>query len=106
MAGALDNHEQTIRNTLRSHGIDVAHLGRADHDTGLAHISVDPNGHSTVKSHAEANNYLRPENIPELSPRPDLVLVQLEIAVDTVQCVVQMAKAQSPPVMHSLALMR
>ncbi|KAK4444250.1 Ribokinase-like protein [Podospora aff. communis PSN243] len=98
MVGESGGQEQTIRNKLRSHGIDITHLGRVDDDTGSAHISVDPFGHSKVESYPGANSYLRPENIPDFHPPPDLVLVQLEIPVDTAQRVVEMARAQNPPV--------
>ncbi|KAM7212708.1 Ribokinase-like protein [Rhypophila decipiens] len=101
MVGEVDGH--LIRTELRSHGIDIMHLRTTDEKTGAAHISVDPYGDSIVESHAYANDRLRPEHIPPLEDastgrRPDLLLVQLEIPVDTVQHAVKLAREADPAI--------
>ncbi|KAK4216881.1 Ribokinase-like protein [Rhypophila decipiens] len=101
MVGEVDEH--LLRTELRSHGIDIMHLRTTDEKTGAAHISVDPYGDSIVESHAYANDRLRPEHIPPLEDastgrRPDLLLVQLEIPVDTVQHAVKLAREADPPI--------
>jgi ribokinase len=80
----------------KAEGIDVEHiLIDSDMPSGVALIMVDANGENCIAVASGANAMLRPEDIDHalgMIERGDIVLVQLETPLDTVEYVARIAK--------------
>ncbi|PHH65344.1 hypothetical protein CDD81_2756 [Ophiocordyceps australis] len=105
MVGAVgsDGHGATIRKCLESHGVDVSGIRIVDDaKTGIAIIIVDePDGQNRIILSPQANSSLRPAHFAAglPAPRPDLLVMQLEIPIDTVLTALDAARAASVPVL-------
>lgn len=104
MLGAVgaDAHADVLRSSLAScgvatDGLAVLHGQR----TGVAVIVVDePSGQNRIILSPEANHALVPADFAALpGPRPDLLIMQLEIRLDTVLQALAAAKAARVPVL-------
>ncbi|KAK7431464.1 putative ribokinase [Neonectria magnoliae] len=104
MVGAVgaDTYGTLLQESLRSYGVAVdAVATREDLKTGIAIIVVDePSGQNRIILSPEANHSLRPEEFETLpGPRPDLLIMQLEIPFDTVMQALKAAKTAGVPVL-------
>lgn len=104
MLGAVgaDTYGEALRESLASHGVDVSGVEvRRDGKTGIAIIVVDePSGQNRIILSPEANHTLLPAHFAALpGPRPDLLIMQLEIPFDTVMQALAAAKAAAVPVL-------
>ncbi|KYK59294.1 ribokinase [Drechmeria coniospora] len=104
MLGAVgaDAYGPVLTSSLVSYGVDVAGVQVRDAtSTGVAVIIVDePSGQNRIILSPEANHALRPTDFAALpSPRPDLLIMQLEIPLDTVLQALATAKAANVPVL-------
>ncbi|KAH7149968.1 Ribokinase-like protein [Dactylonectria estremocensis] len=104
MIGAIgaDPYGTLLLDSLRSYGVSGDAVAvRKDHKTGLAIIVVDePSGQNRIIVSPEANHSLRPEDFKTLpDPRPDLLIMQLEIPFDTVMQALKAAKTAGVPVL-------
>jgi ribokinase len=83
-----DPEGQRLTDALADEGIDVSGVHvRGDAATGVAHITVDPEGSNTIVVVPGANGKLTAADVQrELGrlPAPDVVLLQLEIPLDAV----------------------
>jgi len=74
---------------LMREGIDTQYVIKdMDHPSGVAHLNVDSSGRTSGVTAPGSKSYLNPENIPEKlfeHGRFDLLLLQLEIPVHTVE---------------------
>ncbi|HUW62046.1 MAG TPA: ribokinase [Candidatus Bathyarchaeia archaeon] len=90
-----DSFGQMQRDALRAAGVDVSHLKTdAVQPTGTALICVGDDGQNSIVIVPAANSSVRPadiEKLEDLMPGMDAVLVQLEIPLDTVEAVLDMA---------------
>ncbi|KPM38747.1 hypothetical protein AK830_g7819 [Neonectria ditissima] len=97
MVGAVgaDTYGTLLLDSLRSYGVGVdAVAAREGLKTGIAIIVVDePSGQNRIILSPEANHSLRPEEFETLpGPRPDLLIMQLEIPFNTVMQALKAAK--------------
>ncbi|KAK7397586.1 putative ribokinase [Neonectria punicea] len=104
MVGAVgaDTYGTLLQESLRSYGVAVnAVVAREGLKTGIAIIVVDePSGQNRIILSPEANHSLRPEEFETLpGPRPDLLIMQLEIPFDTVMRALKAAKTAGVPVL-------
>ncbi|RSL63769.1 hypothetical protein CEP54_005009 [Fusarium duplospermum] len=104
MVGAVgaDPYGTLLLDSLRSFGVAVDAVAvRQDQKSGLAIIVVDePSGQNRIIVSPEANYSLRPSDFESLpGPRPDLLIMQLEIPFDTVIQALKAAKADGVPVL-------
>ncbi|UNI21730.1 Ribokinase [Purpureocillium takamizusanense] len=100
--GGDDAYGPLLTSSLASYGVDVAGvraLPRAK--TGIAIIVVDePSGQNRIILSPEANHSLRPGDFATLpAPRPDLLIMQLEIPLDTVLQALAAARDAAVPVL-------
>lgn len=83
--------------SYRAEGIDTTHIGRAaDCPSGVALILVDKAGENSIAVASGANDRLGPAQIDaarDAIASADIVLVQLEIPLDTVRRTVEVAAA-------------
>ncbi|KAG9589157.1 Ribokinase-like protein, partial [Aureobasidium melanogenum] len=108
MFGAVgeDAHGSTLLESLQSYGVDVSEVvrrqGGAEHSTtGNAVVMVDERtGQNRIIFTPGANASLRPESVSNLANlRPSLLVMQLEIPLDTVLQALAAAKSVGVPVL-------
>lgn len=90
-----DGFGRDMRRNLLAAGIDLTHVTKAPGlPNGVASILVDPAGENTIVIVAGANAALSPADVDRAAPdlaRCDLILLQLEIPLDTVYHTVALA---------------
>ncbi|KAF8855337.1 Ribokinase-like protein [Acephala macrosclerotiorum] len=97
--GRDDKDGLRIKEDLKRNGVNIDKVKATDKEsTGTAHITVDRSGEAIVISDSKANDKVTPDIIPDLSPPLDLLLLQLEIPIETVQRAIQLARDQQPPI--------
>ncbi|CAH0019964.1 unnamed protein product [Clonostachys rhizophaga] len=104
MLGALgsDSYGSQLRDSLASYGVDTdGVLTREGKNTGVAIIIVDePSGQNRIVFSPESNHSLLPAHFATLpDPKPDLLIMQLEIPFDTVMQALAAAKTANVPVL-------
>ncbi|KAH6895489.1 Ribokinase-like protein [Thelonectria olida] len=104
MAGAVggDGHGMVLRDSLSSYGVDIEGVAvRREMNTGIAIIVVDePSGQNRIILSPEANHSLHAEDYHAVrGPRPDLLIMQLEIPLEVVLRALKTAKAAGIPVL-------
>ncbi|KAG6036392.1 hypothetical protein E4U19_003308 [Claviceps sp. Clav32 group G5] len=111
MLGAIgnDTHGQTLLTSLHSYGVNTNGIRILDNlSTGLALIIVDePSGQNRIILSPEANHSLRPEDYTSAASfggvasgvLPDLLILQLEIPLETVLQALRTAKRDGVPVL-------
>lgn len=101
-AAGRDEPGDILLDSLRRAGVDVSRVKRCgDVRTGAAFISVDQQGHNSIMVSAGANAQVDVSYIKEnadLLEHSDLVLLQLEIPLETVVFAAKMAKAMGKTV--------
>ncbi|CAJ2513588.1 Uu.00g017070.m01.CDS01 [Anthostomella pinea] len=102
MLGAVgaDTYGDILTANLASHGVDVSGISSSDRalKTGVALIIVDqPTGQNRIILSPEANHSLTPSQFTSLpGPRPDLLIMQLEVPLPTVLAALQAARNATP----------
>ncbi len=95
---------------LQAQGIDTRHVARvADVSTGVATILVEPSGDNRIMIVAGANGLLRPADIDAAVDdlaQCDLILLQLEVPLDTVYHAIRFAAAHEKQVILNPAPVR
>jgi ribokinase len=105
MVGAVgdDGYADTAVSGLRSFGVGVAGIRRrAGAKTGVAVIVVEEDsGENRILLSPEANHTLTPEQFskPFAEPVPSLIVLQLEIPLETVLQILDTARQQGIPVL-------
>ncbi|KHN98130.1 ribokinase [Metarhizium album ARSEF 1941] len=104
MVGAVgaDEHGTTLRDSLASYGVDASAVAvRRGGRTGVAVVVVDEaSGQNRIILSPESNHSLAPRDFERLpAPRPDLLVVQLEVPLDTVVQAMRAAAADGVPVL-------
>ncbi|KAI0409044.1 Ribokinase-like protein [Xylaria palmicola] len=104
MLGAVgaDSYGSLLTSNLAAHGVDVSGVAAPpDLKTGIAIIVVDePTGQNRIILSPEANHSLRPSDFAALpAPRPDLLIMQLEIPLPTVLAALRAARDAAVPVL-------
>ncbi|MBO0861970.1 MAG: ribokinase [Chloracidobacterium sp.] len=92
-----DHYGEWLRDSLASTGVDVSHVQNdMTVSTGTALISVDSSGQNQIVIVPGANSAFLPEHLEQcrdLIASADVVLLQLEIPLQTVEAAARMAKA-------------
>ncbi|KAI3331498.1 Ribokinase-like protein [Xylariaceae sp. AK1471] len=104
MVGAVgaDSYGSLLTSNLSSHGVDVSGVTSSPSlKTGIAIIVVDePTGQNRIILSPEANHSLQPSDFTALpAPKPDLLIMQLEIPLPTVLAALRAARDASVPVL-------
>ncbi|OAA47707.1 ribokinase [Metarhizium rileyi] len=104
MVGAVgaDEHGTRLLDSLASYGVDTSAVAvREDGRTGVAIVVVDePSGQNRIILSPESNYSLLPGHFEEMpAPRPDLLIMQLEVPLDTVVQAVETARGEGVPVL-------
>jgi len=92
--------DNTIRN-LQKFGVDTTHVGRvAGKSSGVAPIMVEPSGENSILIIKGANNDLLPADVERAAAdlkTCDLILLQLEVPLETVYAALAFGKAHNVP---------
>lgn len=102
MMGKLGNDAfgEQLRNGLQSAGVNTDCVGEADSSSGVALIVTGEDGNNSITVVPGANGELRPEDVlanMSLFRRAGIVLAQLEIPLDTVECVAEICGQNAIP---------
>jgi ribokinase len=105
--GGQDVFGKQICATLEESGVDVSDVETIpDVHTGYAHITLDVSGIPKIVTFAGANQFLTPTmftELPSKPSKPDLLLLQLEIPLNTVEHLARLAKQAGVPVLLNAA---
>jgi len=97
-----DAFGESLRSTLAKNGVDVTHVGSAEGVTGTASIFVSELGENCIAVNAGANEWLTPEMLlskADVITRAGVVLTQLEIPIETVECLAELCRNRGVPLM-------
>ncbi|KAF3154786.1 hypothetical protein TWF225_002092 [Orbilia oligospora] len=100
MVGCVGNDDfgASLKSSLESDGIDVGGVQVLDNvATGVAVILVESSGENRILITAGANGLCKPSP-SYFSPAPALLVLQLEVPLDTVLDLLKLASEASPPV--------
>ena len=93
---------ERMRAGLRDAGVDVCRVGTAERSTGAAAITVSTDGENTIVVAPGANAAVTPDSIEqhrEAIQRAGIVLAQLEIPMESVECLAQLCSQYDVPLM-------
>ncbi len=95
-----DAYGEALREALQEAGVDVGLVDTAKGPSGVALITVDADGQNMIVVSPGANGKLTPERFEEkMLDGAALVMMQLEIPLETVQAVAEAAAAHGVPVL-------
>lgn len=90
-----DPYADHLLGSLGQAGVNTGHILRSGGRTGLALITVDRSGHNQIVVIPGANNELSAADIEsqkQLIEQCEIVVLQLEIPMETVECTLRLAK--------------
>ncbi|RDA84690.1 hypothetical protein CP532_2753 [Ophiocordyceps camponoti-leonardi (nom. inval.)] len=96
MVGAVgdDSDAKMLRSSLSSAGVDVSGVQtRTEHNTGVAVVVVDASAENRIIVSPEANHALDPSDVQSIGRDCDLLVLQLEIKLDTVVAAIMASQA-------------
>jgi len=94
---------QCLDNFAARH-IDISHIQRTDHPTGVAFISVDEAGENAITVASGANQYLDASLIPtDVLDKAGIVVLQMETPLTENIAFARMARAKNIPVVFNFA---
>lgn len=93
-----------LRENLEGSGVDISQVNTVPGPSGIALITVDAQGENTIVVSSGANSLLLPDRISlNVLTTAKLILMQLEIPLETVQFVAETAAAEGIPVLLNAA---
>lgn len=93
-----------LRTALETSGVDISQVGVVPGPSGVALITVDAQGENTIVASPGANSLLLPDRIPlDVLATAEMVLMQLEMPLETVQFVTETAAAAGTSVLLNAA---
>jgi len=99
-----DAFADVLRDALVHDGIDVQRVVASDAPTGVAFIQVDEAGENVIVVSPGANARLSPDDLEGvMEPVPDVLLLQLEVPLETVLAGAKAARAVGATVVLSVA---
>lgn len=104
MIGKLGNDvfATQLKKSLEDSGVETDAIGNADGPSGVALITTDPDGENSITVVAGANGLLSPADLEEnleLIHSAGILLTQLEIPMETVECLAGIATREGIPLM-------
>ena len=93
--------ENTVAN-FAANGVDTAHVLRTEASSGVAPIFVDPEGRNSILIVKGANGLLSPEDVADAAEdlaKTKLIVLQLEIPLETVYAAIEFGNERGIPVL-------
>lgn len=102
MIGMLgqDAFGRQLREQLNKEGVNTEHIGETFEATGVASVLVDDEGQNCIVVVPGANAMLTPENVlqkKDVLASAGMVLAQLEVPIETVQCLAELCTSLNVP---------
>jgi len=95
-----DGYGKTLTDNLETSGVSTEYIEAVEGSSGIALITVDQHGENMIVVSPSANGKLTPERLkPEMLDDVAMVVMQLEIPIETVETVAKAAYEQDIPVM-------
>lgn len=99
-----DDFGVQLRANLEASNIDISQVSVVPRPSGVALITVDAQGENTIVASLGANSLLLPDRIPlDVLVTAKIVLMQLEMPLETVQFVTETAATAGIPVLLNAA---
>jgi ribokinase len=95
-----DNFGAELRESLEDAGVDISTVSRVSGSSGVALITTDTKGENAITVVAGANHTLTPSDVESqisVIRKAGVVLTQLEIPLDTVECLSKIASREDIP---------
>ena len=89
-----DNYGDTLLSNLKKEGVNVKNVHRVNENTGIASITIEKDGDNRIIVVPGANHSLTPNSISEhkeIIKKASVLLLQLEIPINTVEKAVNLA---------------
>ncbi|WP_037309517.1 ribokinase [Saccharomonospora viridis] len=80
-----DAHGRLLLDSLRESGVNTDLVRVVSRPTGLAFITVTPDGENSIIVSPGANHALRPEDTAAVTEAPKVMVLSMEIPLDTVE---------------------
>lgn len=94
-----DGYASQLKNALKDAGVDTAFIQKVEGSSGLAFITVDKSGENMIVVSSGANNKLSPDILTdEHFEGVGIILMQLEVPLETVTKAAEMARSKDIPV--------
>ncbi|AQS59940.1 ribokinase [Desulforamulus ferrireducens] len=100
-AAGTDSHGEQLLKHLQQTGIDISHIKQVDTSTGVALINVDSKGNNQIVVVPGANFAITPADLEareQVFANADVVVLQLEIPLDTIGKAIDLANKYQKPV--------
>lgn len=95
-----DGYGKTLKDNLELSGVSTDYVESVEGSSGIALITVDQHGENMIVVSPSANGKLAPERLkPEMLDNVEMVVMQLEIPLETVEVVAKAAFERDIPVM-------
>ncbi|GAA4550652.1 ribokinase [Amycolatopsis samaneae] len=98
-----DSYGTLLLDSLRAAGVSTELVRTTDRPTGIAYITVTPDGENAILVSPGANSSLRPEDVDTVLDGVKVLVVSLELPVPTVEYVVAAAAAKGVRVLLNLS---
>ena len=99
-----DPYGQLLRNSLSDAGVDTQFVRTVERPTGIAYITVTPDGENSILVSPGANSALEPADVTDEALDGVRVLVaSLEVPLPTVECAVLRARERGVRVLLNLS---
>jgi ribokinase len=98
-----DAYAAMLLGSQREAGVDVGLVRTSDRPTGIAYITVTPDGENSILVSPGANATLRPADVDAALPGVKVLVASMEIPLDTVEYAVQTAAAAGVRVLLNLS---
>ncbi|MGW4482576.1 ribokinase [Amycolatopsis sp. NPDC004368] len=99
-----DAYGALLRDSLAGAGVSLEHLRTVDRPTGIAYITVTPDGENSILVSPGANSALQPSDVTEsVFSGVSVVVLSLEVPLPTVSRAVSLAAAAGATVLLNLS---
>lgn len=98
-----DDHGRLLLSSLRESGVRTDCVRIVDRPTGVAYITVTPDGENSILVSPGANHALRPADVDRMLPGPKVLVASLEVPLPTVEHAVTAAAANGVRIVLNLS---
>lgn len=102
-AMGADSYATMLLESLRDAGVDTGLVRTVERPTGIAYITVTPDGENSILVSPGANTALRPEDVDPVLSGVQVLVASMEIPLETVEHAVTAAAAAGVRVLLNLS---
>ncbi|WP_410634681.1 ribokinase [Amycolatopsis sp. cmx-4-83] len=98
-----DTYGRLLLDSLRAAGVDTGLVRTSDRPTGIAYITVTPDGENSILVSPGANSSLEPDDVDAVFDGVEVVVLSLEVPLPTVEHAVARAAEHGVKVLLNLS---